>query len=143
MMKWLKESLKEIELKRREGQKRSIRSSSEEFKILSKIESFIKTGVLKVLYCLNTVPSGLRYSELEELSGLPRSTLLKVIDHLQSFGVITTEEKEVEKPRKEKVPFYVLTEKGQLFTEDFFFVVMSIFKGLFEKGKGERYEKKK
>jgi len=131
MVSWLGKSLEELKKKIREGQKCSISPDSKELRVLSKLEDFIKAGVLRVLYCLDVVPSGLRYSELEELTGIPRSTLIKVLNHLESFNMITTVEKETEVPRKEKVPFYILTEKGEHFIDEFIFLSIGLLEEVF------------
>lgn len=133
MLEWLKDSLKEMENKKRDGQKYSIKAGDEWLVLLSKTESFIKTGVLRVLYCLYAVPKGLRYSELEELTELPRPSLLKILKHLKTFNLITTKEMVVAVPRKDNVPFYVLTANGHNFIENFIFLNKSILENLFKK----------
>jgi DNA-binding HxlR family transcriptional regulator len=93
----------------------------ETIKTLAVIESIMKAGFLRVMYCLHKAHY-LRFAELEKLTKLPRATLLKLLKELRDFGLINIEEREVTEPRKEKAPHYTLTNNGKKFCKEFLFV---------------------
>lgn len=77
------------------------------------------------------VPSGLRYSELEDLTGIPRSTLIKVLNYLKSLNMINNR-KGSEDTDERKSTFYILTEKSEFFIRDFIFLSINLLERTFE-----------
>jgi len=121
MLDWVEKGLKEMMAKRREKQREKLtKERIEKIKLLAKFESFVKAGVLRVIYSLWLSP--MRYAELEEVTGLPRATLIKALDHLKSMSIVKTEMRKVTLPRKENVPYYMLTEKGVNMCNDILFI---------------------
>ncbi len=84
--------------------------TAQRIRYLEMFENFIKTGTLRVLYCLYNAP--MRYSELEYMTRLRRPVLQKLLKHFTNLNLIETEIRTVDKPRNEKVTFYKLTKRA-------------------------------
>ncbi|MCX6818440.1 MAG: winged helix-turn-helix transcriptional regulator [Candidatus Aenigmarchaeota archaeon] len=86
----------------------------------------MKNGGLQVLYILynDKDKGGMRYTVLEEFSKVPRSTLRQTLQRLTKFGIIKKTMKKDTTRRKEKAPYYMLTDKGyELCSGDFDIVI--------------------
>lgn len=78
--------------------------TSEKMILLSTMEEMAYLGGFRVLYCLYKAP--MRFTELEKITGIPKSNLNKLLKTFKLLGLIDTIKEKEEIPRRESVEKY-------------------------------------
>jgi hypothetical protein len=74
----------------------------------------------------------LRTKELCSASGLPQTTVLRYLDHLEKFDVV----RRVSDPADQRVTLVEITEAGALWVREYYSQVIEAEKDLLERGEG-------
>lgn len=76
------------------------------------LEWLIEAGRGRVIACIQqTHGKGIRYTALEDITKIPRTSLIRILKELKEIGIIVQRDVSVSEPRREKVPMYFYNKK--------------------------------